>query len=120
VRSSQGKSLPSLPGKTTEEENVRIRTIASNLNKRMKELRAINESQSKENAKLTAERASLTSASSELSTKEHDELKEKITKMEKDASAKTELIGTNDPHRSSAEAPYISETIQDLKQGERF
>jgi nucleoprotein TPR len=108
--------------KTTEEENVRIRTIASNLNKRMKELRAINETQSKENLKLTAEKASLASASSELSTKEHDELKEKITKMEKDAaSAKTELVGANDrTDRLRERLRTFQKTIQDLRGKERI
>jgi nucleoprotein TPR len=108
--------------KTTEEENVRIRTIASNLNKRMKELRTINETQSKENAKLTAEKASLASASSTLSTKEHDELKEKITKMEKDAaSAKTELVGANDrTDRLRERLRTFQKTIQDLRGKERI
>jgi nucleoprotein TPR len=110
--------------KTTEEESVRIRNIASTLNKRMKELRTVNEAQITEISKLGAEKATLASASSvgsSAAAKERDQLKEKVSKMEKDAaSAQTELKGASDRTDLLRERlRQFQKTIQGLKGSER-
>jgi nucleoprotein TPR len=84
--------------KATEEENIRIRQIAKNVNLKLKEHQKTIESQKESIDKLSAEKVALLNASKETSaaSKEAAELQQKIVKMEKDAeSAKTELLGAN-------------------------
>ena len=105
--------------KATEEENTRIRNIAKNLNLKSREQKSQIEEQQRSINKLTEEKTKLASASSEVeaATKELDQLKATIAKMERDsASAKTELQGANTRNdRLRERLRQFQTTIRELK-----
>lgn len=104
---------------TMEKENTRIREIARRLKQSQTENSGVIESQKKEIEKLKDEKTALTQASSANSdlTKERDSLKEKVTKLEKDAaSTKTELEGANSMNgRLRERLRQFQITIRELK-----
>lgn len=103
---------------TMEEENKRIREIARSLNQKQKEQKSQLDEKDKEIEKLTSEKASSKEASL---LKERDELKQKLSNLEKDnKSIKTELDGANVRNGKLRERLlFFKTTIQDLQSKEQ-
>ncbi|KAL7561603.1 hypothetical protein ACA910_004191 [Epithemia clementina (nom. ined.)] len=108
---------------TLDAENKRIREIARNLNQKQREQKAQLEEKNKEIENLKAEKESLAGNSvKEASlTKERDELKEKLLRLEKrTSSVETELEGANKRNDNLRERlRQFQMAIRDLKNKEQ-
>ena len=108
---------------TMEKENTRIREIARRLKQSQTENNGVIESQKKEIEKLKEEKSTLSKVSSASNNvaKERDALKEKVSKLEKDAeSTKTELEGANSMNgRLRERLRQFQNTIRELRAKEQ-
>ncbi|GAX16077.1 nucleoprotein TPR [Fistulifera solaris] len=109
--------------KATEEESVRIRNIAKNLNQKAREQKSLIDEKTKEIETLTAENEKLlnTKVSNAKILEEQQELKTTVDKLKREAAShKTQLDGANEQNNRLRETlRKFQSTIRELKDNEK-
>ncbi|GAX28927.1 nucleoprotein TPR [Fistulifera solaris] len=109
--------------KATEEESVRIRNIAKNLNQKAREQKALIDEKTKEIERLAAENEKLSNikVSNAKILEEHQELKTTVDKLKREAAShKTQLDGANEQNNRLRETlRKFQSTIRELKDSEK-
>ena len=107
--------------KDAENECKRIRTLATRASKELMQHKTLVETQKKMIARLTTEKESLSKTTKDTgATKELDQLKEKVTKLQKERSSeKLQLDGATEINDKLRERlRQFQKRIQDLKKNE--
>ncbi len=109
--------------KATEEESVRIRNIAKNLNQKAREQKSLIDENTKEIERLTAENEKLSNSkvSNANILEEQQELKTTVDKLKREAAShKTQLDGANEQNNRLRETlRKFQSTIRELKDNEK-